>query len=52
MELYWEIIADRVSKEGWSWGYFVADHFKRANHLHRGWRIAMESGSSFTLMKS
>ena len=24
MKRYWEIIADKLSKAGWSWGYFSA----------------------------
>jgi hypothetical protein len=27
---YWEIIADNLSKAGWSWGLRLSDRFQRA----------------------
>jgi hypothetical protein len=30
---YWEIIADYLSKAGWSWGWCLSDGFQRANDL-------------------
>jgi hypothetical protein len=29
----WEIIADNLSKAGWSWGFVSAIEFQRANNL-------------------
>jgi hypothetical protein len=33
---YWEIIADNLSKAGWSWGCVAAIDFERANDLDCG----------------
>jgi len=30
---YWEIIADNLSKAGWSWGLRLSRGFRRANNL-------------------
>jgi hypothetical protein len=32
---HWEIIADKLSKAGWSWGCVSAIRFQRANDLDR-----------------
>ena len=36
----WEIIADNLSKAGWSWGYVSAIDCERANNLDCCHRIA------------
>jgi hypothetical protein len=44
---YWEIIADNLSKAGWTWGLRLNSGFQRANNLD--WRCniaATESDSS------
>jgi len=48
---YWEIIADRLSKAGWSWGYVSAidSEGERSGLLTH---IATESVSSCTPTKS
>ena len=30
---YWEIIADNLSKAGWSWGCISSDGLQRANNF-------------------
>jgi hypothetical protein len=34
---YWEVIADKLSAAGWSWGYCSA--------VAQGWRWAVDAGS-------
>jgi len=36
---YWQIIADNLSKAGWSLGCVTSDWFQRTNHLDC-WRLS------------
>jgi hypothetical protein len=44
---YWEIIADNLTKAGWSLGWVSALDSKRANDLDSLTRMATEGGLRF-----
>ena len=45
----WEIIADRLSKAGWSWGCVLAILFQRANDLDCLERSSRDDGKRFVV---
>jgi hypothetical protein len=49
---YWEIIADNLSKAGWSWGWVSAVDSQGARSSLLTHIAMIESGSSCVLMKS